>query len=309
MNNRPAVSAVIPVYNRAGIIPRAIRSVLAQTFEDWELVVVDDGSTDATCEVVSAFRDDRIRLVRHPQNEGQAGARNTGIQKARGKYVALLDSDDEWLPGKLAGDVRAFETGGEAVGLVYCGKRLLGPGGELLLVRMPTIHGRIYQNLLAWDCIGSCSRVTIRKSILDRVGGFDQSLRCYEDWDLWLRVAKLSEVACVNECLVIRHIGHHQVSGTLMTILKGKTQVIEKHRADMPGAVLGKHLVTLAAMRFNYEPAEARRMAMEGLRLQPAQPLGYATLCASLLGRPAYRWLFSQAARKRHGFFAGRAAI
>ncbi len=309
MPTPPTVSVVIPVYNRAGIIPRAIKSVLAQRLPDWELIVVDDGSTDETCDVVCRFEDGRIRLIREPKNGGQASARNTGIGSARGKYVALLDSDDEWLPEKLAADVRAFETGGDSVGLVYCGKRLVGPDNELLLVRMPTIRGRIYKDLLAWDCIGSCSRVTIRKSVFDQVGGFDQSLRCYEDWDMWLRAAKVSEVASVHECLVVRHIGHHQVSGTLMTILQGKTQVIEKHRADMPNAALGKHLVTLAAMRFNYHPNEARRMAIEGLRLRPAQPVGYATLCASLLGKPAYRWLFSQAARRRHGFFAGRAAI
>ena len=305
----PLVSVVIPAYNRASIVPRAIASVLAQTYQDWELIVVDDGSRDKTREAVEKFSDARIRLVRHQQNAGQSAARNTGIQAARGKYIAFLDSDDEWLPEKLARDVEAFEAGGDQVGLVYCGKKLVGADGQLLKVRMPTLQGDVHASLLQGDFIGSCSRVAVRRRVLEPLGGFDESLCSYEDWDLWLRVAKVSTVALVPDCLVIRHFGPQQLSGALKSILDGRMGVVTKHQTDMPASVLGRHLAVLAVMLFNYDPAKARQMTVEGLRLRPVQPVALGALLASLLGKRTYRWLFSTLTRKRHGLFVGRAAI
>lgn len=97
----PTVSVVIPTYNRAHLVGRAIQSVLNQTYQDFEIIVVDDGSTDNTEEVVKSFNDPRIRYIRHDQNRGGSAARNTGIKMARGEYIAFQDSDDEWLPEKL----------------------------------------------------------------------------------------------------------------------------------------------------------------------------------------------------------------
>ena len=97
----PVVSVIIPTYNRAHLIGRAIRSVLDQTYQDWELIVVDDASTDDIPGIVKGFTDGRVKYIRHDENKGAAAARNTGIQAARGAYIAFLDSDDEWLPEKL----------------------------------------------------------------------------------------------------------------------------------------------------------------------------------------------------------------
>src|ERR1017187_7936626 len=106
----PTVSVVIPTYNRARILPRAVKSVVSQTLEDWELLVVDDGSADDTEQVVAAFGDSRIHYIRHERNRGQSAAQNTGIRASRGTYVAFLDSDDEWLPEKLAKVVDCFQA-------------------------------------------------------------------------------------------------------------------------------------------------------------------------------------------------------
>jgi glycosyltransferase involved in cell wall biosynthesis len=308
-SNIPAVSVVIPTYNRARTVGNAIQSVMAQTFGNWELLVIDDGSTDDTQGVVSAFRDKRLRFHRLDRNRGQSAARNTGINLARGTYVSFLDSDDEWLPEKLAKEVAAFEAGGEAVGLVYCGKELYDSDGHFLRQRLPTFEGDVYRRLLDGDLIGSCSRVALRKSVLEVVGGFDETLPSYEDWDLWLRAAKVSKVASVPICLVRRHLSGAQISGSLRTIYEGRSRVVEKHRADFDTAQLSQHLSALAAILLNYDVPQARRMGWESLRLRPFQPMIYATLGVSRLGVPVYRWLFSKYTQWRHGLYTGRARI
>ncbi len=105
MAEKPMVSVIIPTYNRAHVLGRAIRSVLDQTYQDFELIVVDDGSSDHTGEVVATFADPRIHYLRHEKNRGAAAARNTAIKTAQGEYIASLDSHDEWLPEKLLGEI------------------------------------------------------------------------------------------------------------------------------------------------------------------------------------------------------------
>ena len=308
--NRPTVSVVIPAYNRAHIVGRAVRSVLNQTYQGFELIVVDDGSADDTGGAVKAFKDGRLRYLRHEKNRGAAAARNRGIGAARGRYVAFLDSDDEWLPEKLAKEVAVFQASGPAVGLVYCGKALLNEESDRILkVRMPTSQGDVYEKLLAWDFIGSSSRVTVRKETLDAVGGFDEQFKTCHDWELWLRVARVSRVAFVPEVLVKRYLHSGQLSGSLNGIWRGRAMIVEKYRDEMQRPVLGKHLGNLAILVFNYDPPRARQMAAEALKLRPFQPTLVAASTASLLGMGAYRWLFSKLARLRHGFYVGRAAL
>jgi glycosyltransferase involved in cell wall biosynthesis len=309
LTNAPKVSVVIPTYNRAQVLGRAIRSVVVQTFPDWELIVVDDGSADDTEGIVRAFRDPRMRYVRHDRNRGQSAAENTGIAASRGSYVSFLDSDDEWLPRKLASEVALFESAGERIGLVYTGKMLVDEHGRVLKVRIPRAEGRVYQKLLEWDFIGSPSRVSVRKNILAAAGEFDETLRNSQDWDLWVRVAKLTEVGCVRECLVKRHLGSDQHSGSLRGICDGKLRMVEKYRREMPSRVLGKHLGTVAILLGNYDRQGAWQMALEGLKLHWFQPAVFAALAASLLGRGPYRYLFSKWTRRWHSLHIGRAKI
>jgi glycosyltransferase involved in cell wall biosynthesis len=307
--DRPNISVVIPAYNRAHTVGRAIRSVLNQTYQDWELIVVDDGSVDETDRAIKQFNDKRLRYLRHHRNRGQSAAQNTALEAAHGKYIAFLDSDDEWLPEKLAKEVALFEASGGEVGLVYSGKMLINETGRVLKVRIPCLEGNVYDKLLAWDFIGSCSRVSVRKEILDSVGHFDEQLANCQDWDVWLKVARVSRVGFVPECLVKRHFGSDQVSGSLRRIWYDRARMVDKYRDKMPGPVLGKHLGNLAIIAFNYDPPRARQMAAEALKLRSFQPTLVTASAASLLGMGAYRWLFSKLARLRHGFYVGRAAI
>src|SRR6188474_1008516 len=138
----PKVSVVIPVFNRPAAVRRAIDSVLAQTVQDFEIIVVDDGSTDGTAAAVTAIQDPRITLVKHDQRRGGSAARNSGIRASIAPYVAFLDSDDEWLPSKLERQLEVFENGKEDLGLVYTGADWVYSDGTAR-----TFRGRRYPDL------------------------------------------------------------------------------------------------------------------------------------------------------------------
>ena len=182
----PVVTVVVPTYNRASLLVRAIGSVLAQTLRNWELIVVDDCSTDETEQVVRSFSDDRIKYIRHDRNRRVSAARNTGIRCARGEYVAFLDDDDEWLPEKLQKVLEVFRNSDPEVGLVYTGEMILDARGKIVEISKATKSGWIYETVLASCFIGSPSRVTVKKQVLDRVAGFDEKLVNLEDCELWL---------------------------------------------------------------------------------------------------------------------------
>jgi glycosyltransferase involved in cell wall biosynthesis len=306
-SGHPQFTVVIPTYNRQAELARAMKSVMAQSHRDWELIVVDDASTDGTEKVVRSFDDGRVNYVRHSHNRRGGASRNSGIERAHGKYVAFLDSDDEWFPEKLAREAAAF--GKAEVGLVYCGKELVDSTGRLLLRRIPSLQGILYRKLLAHDFIGSCSRVAVRKDILDAVGGFDVSLPSGQDWDMWLRVAHMARVACIPKCLVRRHLGHEQISGSLRRIFEGHLKVVEKHRKELDAALLSRHWADLSAMLMNYDLHRGRDMALASLKLWPFQARAYGSLSASFLGLANYRWLFRKYTEWRHEFYVGRAAI
>jgi glycosyltransferase involved in cell wall biosynthesis len=306
---RPVVTVVIPTFNRAAIVGRAIRSVLGQTCQDWELIVVDDGSTDGTEPVVTAFSDNRIKYVRHDRKLGGGAARNTGIRCAQGEYVAFLDSDDEWLPEKIQKELEVFQSSDPAVGLVYTGKMMLDETGRVLEIRMPTKSGWVYEALLDGNFIGSCSRVAVKKQAVERVAGFDETLVAHQDWDLWLRVARVSSVAFVPNCLVKRHLGSGQITGSLRRICEGRERILQKYRSEMKPRTLARQLAVVALFLFNYDPRRARALAWEGLRLRPLQPPLVAGVAASVLGINFYRWLFKKLAVWRQRTYLGQARI
>jgi len=311
MPSPPTVSVIIPTYNRAGTLPRAIRSVFAQTFRDWEIIVVDDGSNDETPQLVKDLSDTRIKYLRHECNRGPSGSRNTGIEAARGTYIAFLDSDDEWLPEKLAHDVQVFSSGNGDIGLVYTGELIFGPEGSVETLP-PTLHGKVYDALLARDFIGSCSRVAVRRDAVEIAGRFDEQLINEEDWDLWLRISKSYPIGLVAECLVKHYVGHNQLTsraGGLRRIYEGRARIIAKHREQMPPAILAKHLGDQAGLLLNYDLPGGRKLGFESLRLRLLQPPVLAALVVSLLGISAYRSVFSQFAKLRHGRYMGRVGV
>lgn len=228
------VSVIVPAHNAGKYIGSTLDSVLAQTYANLEAIVVDDGSSDDTPDIVAAYarRDPRIVLYRQP-NRGVAAARNAGLERARGTYVAPLDADDLWLPGKLAQQVRRMEDGTVAE-LVYCWWQVIGEDGALLANSHPwRVEGSVAEALLGINFVGNASVPLFRRSSLEAVGGYDPTFRelqgqgC-EDWDLLLRIAERGEVRVVPERLVrYRHV-RGSMSGNAATMLRSHELMLAK---------------------------------------------------------------------------------
>lgn len=197
------VSVVIPTWNRAALVTRALRSVVGQTHAPNEILVVDDGSTDGTSERV---RDQfpNVRVITQP-NRGVSAARNTGIRAATGEWLALLDSDDEWLPTKLARQLASIT---DATVLSHCDEIWIRRGRRVNPMNKHRKYGgSIFEQCLPL-CVISPSSVLIRRTLLDEVGLFDETLPACEDYDLWLRVTARYPVSFIDEPLIVKHGGH-----------------------------------------------------------------------------------------------------
>jgi glycosyltransferase involved in cell wall biosynthesis len=199
------VSVVIPTHNRAWCLAEAVDSVLAQEFRDFELIVVDDGSADDTPLLLEGYGD-AIRVLRRG-NRGVSAARNDGIAAARGELIAFLDSDDLWLPGKLARQVAFFASHPEALicqteELWVRNGRRVNPGK-----RHRKRGGMIFEPSLDL-CLVSPSAVMARRGLFERVGLFDESLPACEDYDLWLRVSRRFPVHLIETALIVKRGGH-----------------------------------------------------------------------------------------------------
>jgi glycosyltransferase involved in cell wall biosynthesis len=204
---QPLVTVLIPAYNAEKTIRRAIDSAFTQDYPATEILVVDDGSTDATSEIVGTYEDPRIRLLRLPTNRGEGGVLNEGIAIAKGQYIAFLDADDEWLPGKLSRQIVVLESNQRAT-MATCGCRFVDLAGNLVEefgMQPPGFaKDQIWRALLVGACIAKPC-VIVRSSALRRVGLFDTKIRIAADQDMWIRLAIAGEVEFVNEYLTIAH--------------------------------------------------------------------------------------------------------
>lgn len=234
MIEAPTVSVVIPAYNAAWCVRRAIDSVLTQSWRDLELIVVNDGSTDKTADILRAYGDRVIRIDQ--DNAGMSAARNTGIGAARGRYIAFLDADDLWLPDKLARQVALLE---QQADLAFCSTcaRFEDPDGHPAGEWGCPASGRVslpqvLENHAA--IAGGASSVLARSEIVKRLGGFDEALRGAEDTDLWVRLAAEGEFACIAEPLVVVLRRPDSVSRNYEQMRAGALAMTRKNRHLLP---------------------------------------------------------------------------
>jgi len=212
----PGVSVVIPAYNSAATILRALDSVAAQTLPATEIIVVDDASFDATAEIVQNYNKLHVKLVRLEKNVGAAEARNQGVRNATAELIAFLDADDEWLPTKLEKQV-ALITSDQDFTFVSCRSNLIAPTGEDLgdafERNYAAASGPEAWKALLRDNFVTTPSVLVWRHVFERLGGFNPKLKIAEDQDMWIRLAEAGSLGYVSECLIYVHEQATSISG------------------------------------------------------------------------------------------------
>lgn len=251
----PLVTVVIPTYKRAWLVPRAIESVRRQTYQNVEILVVDDGSADDTEKVVKSIADERVKYLRHDVNRGLPAARNTGIRAARGDYVAFLDDDDEWREDKLVKQVEAI-TKYDAVF-----------AGALINGRYPKRHhsAEVTQHDLRRGNNFAPSTLLVRTAVIRDVG-FDETLRMGEDWDAYIRLAQTYRVGYVNEPLLFLNDGSHQrmtnaaINKPLVELDK-QMKMLLKHKAFFGPYWFRRHVAAQILSYFGQRNSKLRQIS------------------------------------------------
>lgn len=281
MKPEPLVSAVIPTYNRARVVSEAIDSVLGQTYPHVEVIVVDDGSTDDTLEMLKSYGD-RIRLVSQ-ENRGPAAARNRGVAASRGEIIAFLDSDDLWLPTKLERQVELLQKTPDSVPCCLCNITMRWSEKELQsfgIARLdPQLSEGIWLNVdevLATRFVLFNQGIAIRREVLEKLGGFDESLRLLEDHDLALRLSLEGPWAFIREPLVIwretKGSLYHNAQFEEIKTKEPRVRILEKFLAilDQTGKRRGLHRHLRRELKRSRRQLKAARMSQMNSRFSAA---------------------------------------
>jgi len=288
-NEKPTVSVILPTYNRAHLIGRSIQSVLDQTYRDFEIIVVDDGSTDNTEEVINSFIDTRIRYVRHQQNKGAGAARNTGIKLVKGKYIAFQDSDDEWLPTKLEIQMKAFDIASSDVGVIYTDMLRIKKDGAIKYWHSPTVT---YGNLInpitldyqMWG-IGIQSTL-IKKECFDEAGHFDERFPRFIDLEIFIRLLKHYHFHHIKKPLVKYYV-EEGISSNVNALLTARKLLLETYFEDIKknGKFLANQYFIIGnTLQSSGRFAEGRSYIVKAVKTEPLSIKFLAIFIISLLG-------------------------
>lgn len=279
----PAVSVILPTYNRAGLLPAAVASVLTQSFKDLELIVVDDGSHDETERVVRGMNDSRIVYLRRATNGGVATARNAGIKAARGRWLAFQDSDDEWVQEKLQLQVRSLQDhGAEAFSVGTVLRRL---GNRVRRWSAPPAATGI-----SWACteaVAYCQALLVPTALMDRIGGFDEGLKQWEDWDLLLRLLQHGTPIACEQAWAVSTRQPDSLTQIRTAYAAHQGRVIDKHRTLLQNDRRNLARLEYVTARYALECGqddEAVRRLRNCLRSNPAH-LRAAAFLALAVGR------------------------
>jgi glycosyltransferase involved in cell wall biosynthesis len=244
------VSVIMPVYNRANTIAFAINSVLFQIYQNFELIIIDDFSTDETCDKISQFKDHRIKLIKLTENAGPANARNFGIKASKGKFISFLDSDDEYDPDFLIESVRKLDLSPSSTGFIWTGTRFIVRKTGLILstgVWKPQLKESPYLTLLHSLHIGTNSGITVRREVFGKVGLFDDRLSAAEDTDFFLRASQQYAFDYIQEPLIsVYRDDRDRLSKDFNKIIQAYRIILPKHSLEIQKS---KHL----RIKFNYK--------------------------------------------------------
>lgn len=262
MHKKPLVSVIIPAYNRPNTLSRAIDSVLNQTYENIEIIVVDDNNENSeyrkeTEKCMQKYESNcKLRYLKHKHNKNGAAARNTGISNSNGDYVAFLDDDDEFMPKKLDLQVNKLEKLDESWGAIYTGF-IIKKENKVLLMSQALFEGNFKTKVLLMGFnIGSTSTLLVRKKVLDELNGFDESFKRHQDWEFLIRFFRKYKLAAINDILTIIHQnGMNWPKGasleeTKMKYLKSFREDIISLPIEIQNEVYKKHLLEIARTYF-----------------------------------------------------------
>lgn len=272
------ISVIIPTYNRADVLGRAIDSVLNQTYEDYEIIIVDDCSDDNTKEVVRKFDDGRIKFIRHENNKGGAAARNTGIAAARGKYIAFLDSDDEWVPNKLQAQIGLLRDTGNLTSCIYTGYKVVREDGTIESGPTPKKKGDIYEDELYRDWVSPTSTVMVESRVFEKSGLFDPELPAKQDYDMWLRISQNFKFDFIEKPLAKLYEGSDgRITANVEARIEGHEKVLSKIHTRISGLPFYKKRVILSSQYYTIgrycqirtKRKEAREYFLKSIKKNP----------------------------------------
>ena len=303
--NNPTVSVIIPTYNRVHFLGETIQSVLNQTYRDFELIIADDGSTDNTEQLVKSFGSDRIKYIQLKKNSGSSAVpRNTGLKAATGKYIALLDSDDTWLPDKLKLEVNFLDTH-PSIGLVYSDYTYFGSRGSSEKTgfesKLP-VSGFVLKEMFLNNPIIS-DTVLVRKLCFEKVGLFDESIVQCGDLDMWLRIAVCFEIGYVDVPLAryrLHEKNRHLETGnsligeitTRKKCLESSPFLLDEIAPEMMYQKYYRHYQALGNWYLNIGiPLKAREPFWKYLRLYPYDPVAYVSWLITFLPPCLVSWI------------------
>ena len=233
-NKKQIVSIILPTYNRAHLIEESIKSVLRQSFQDFELLIIDDGSTDNTEEVVRNIDDPRIKYIKCSENRGASTARNIGINYSKGEYIAFQDSDDEWYSNKLQMHIDAFKNSSLDIGVVYTGFYRIKDGKKVYIPEswVTKMEGDIHQELLKENFISTQSAL-VRIECFKVVGLFDEDLPRFQDWDLFIRLSKDFQFKYIDKASFNQYFTSVSISSDQQALCKALEIIFNKYKNEL----------------------------------------------------------------------------
>lgn len=289
----PTISVIIPTYNRPRKLLRAVKSVFNQSYQDFEVIVVNDDPKMDVQDILPNY--DKLTYIHHDENYGAPVARNNGILASSGEFIAFLDDDDTWEPKKLENQIEQFEVLGKEYGLVYTGRKTIRDS-EIVEKYIPENEGWVHSLLLHKNIIPSESPL-IRRSCFSEVGFFDPDLQSCQDWDLWIRISKKYKFAAVPKILATTYEGHDgQISSNPKRKYYGHKRLIEKHRSDLEDSLIALSWQTrrlgLFAIQYG-KNIEGLKYLLSAYRYNPRDwPILIYSIMA-IVPNPIRDWLFA----------------
>ena len=297
MNKKPKVSVVIVTYNRPKFISLAVQSVLNQIYQDFEILVVDNGIEKPAKEIVKSFGDSRIKYLPQIKNTGCSSGKNVGIKNAQGEYIAFLDDDDIWLPKKLELQMNAFENTSDDVGFCFTAIIQVRDKGETHSTVPDGIDNYFEFALRKFSGFLS-STLVIKKEVFNDIGLLDESFPSHTDIDLIIRITKKYKGIAINKPLIKMHLlsGHEQMGSSFKRRIEGREMLLKKYKKDFEKRplILSKHLMLLAKFyRNDGQYKKARKMFLKTFRIywRPMVVIHYGSLLFNGFGYRLFKFI------------------